>query len=100
MKLPKAVQSGQDLLVAGKAAGGKASALKKKHKGSEVAVGPVMEVEAMHADGLPLKLQLQVCADWVCLGDFLHACCHIETWWQASTCINKAHLTHDCHGGH
>ena len=38
----------------------KASALKKKHTHKEAAVGPVMEVEAVHADGLPLKLQLQV----------------------------------------
>lgn len=50
------------MLEAAKVAGGhgKASALKKKHKSNEIAVGPVMEVQATHADGQPLKLQLQV----------------------------------------
>lgn len=74
VKLPKAVQASHDMLEAAKAGGhGKASALKKKHKSSEIAIGPVMEVDVTHADGQPLRLQLQVCLH-VLLRDGIDAC--------------------------
>lgn len=60
LTLPSHVKELSDLLRPPGQGQHKASALKKKESHKEAAVGPVMEVEAVHADGLPLKLQLQV----------------------------------------
>lgn len=59
--LPGHIKEASDLLLAQGQKQHKASALKKKsHAGKEAAVGPVLEVEARHADGQPVKLQVQV----------------------------------------
>lgn len=58
MNLPADIRDASSIL---KLKSGKASALKAKHATQEVSVGPLMEVEATHADGQPVKLQLQVC---------------------------------------
>jgi hypothetical protein len=60
LTLPSHVKESSDLLRPPGQGQHKASALKKKHAHKEAVVGPVLEVEAVHADGLQLKLQLQV----------------------------------------
>jgi hypothetical protein len=65
--LPGHVKEGADLLQSQGQGQRKASALKKKHSGKEPAVGPLLSVDAPHADGETVKLQLQVCfGAWCC----------------------------------